>query len=247
MKIKTLICASALSAAAFGTDVVTGANICGLISVPSPDHYTMIAAPWITVGAADSTGVPVCDFVKKDTLQDGDALFYYDGSAWKSWQLSGCEWTGVIVSGKGGISPTAGAGDFSLPRGKGLWIYRQNTANEIWLYGQYKSAAPSVAVTAGSSGTPAYTIVANPTTTDKDLNTAGVTGAAGDRIAFPSDNGLSKFYEWNGSAWETETTTQKTLGGKTFQVKSRTTTGCVIPAGKGAWYISKGGSPTITW
>ena len=247
MNLRSLMCGFALAAASASVAaVVSGGNTCGLMNVPSTDKCTMIAVPWLNVGAGD---VKVCDLVKTDTLTAGDKLYYYNGSAFEVWQLSaGKAWESCTTANKDGITTAPGAADKTIARGRALWLERPtNTETEIWLYGQYASDAASVTVAKGSADAAAYTMIANPNATDFDLNAKGVAGAAGDQVALPSDTGIADLYTYDGTKWMRKKVETETFGGKTHQVKVDTDEGCVVPAGKGVWYVSKGGSPTISW
>ena len=252
MEIRSLICGFALAAAATvaaaaGDVVVTSSNTCGLMNVPSTDKYTMIAVPWLQVGGG---AVKVCDLVKTDTLTAGDKLYYYNGSAFEVWELgSGKTWTALTTVGEAnGITTAEAAADKTIARGQALWLERPtNQATEIWLYGQYAAEAASVTVAQGSAEVVAYTMVANPTAADFDLNVKGVAGAAGDQVSVPADTGIADLYTYDGAKWMRKTVTTMTVGGKERQVKVDTDQGCVVPAGRGVWYVSKGGKPTISW
>lgn len=240
MKLRSLIgfCALAVASVAVAEDIV--GNTCGLMNVPSTTEATMIAVPWVTVGGTADT-MQIATLVKTDTLSAGDELYYYDGSAYNRWVLEDGAWKPSAVTNKDGtfVSPAAG---FAVPRGQGLFLVRKNTASEIWLYGQNSTESASVAVTAGTATTPTYTMIANPNTSDYDLNTKSVAGAAGDQIIL----GDGTIYSY-GSAWTKTISETKTIGTKTVTVKKQSSEGVVIPAGQGAWYVSKGGSPTINW
>ena len=240
MKIHSMICAFALAAAASAA-VVTGGNTCGLMNVPSTSEITMIAVPWVNVGGGD---VEVAKLVKTDTLTAGDELYYYDGTSYNRWVLTeGKAWEPSAVSNAQGtfVSPDA---DLGIARGKGLILVRKSTASEIWVYGQNDTTAVSVTPAAGTAEVPAYTMIANPKTAAYDLNAKKAVGAAGDQIVFP---GTTEIYSCNGTAWTKTVSEQKTIGTKTVTIKTQSTDGVVIPAGQGAWYVSKGGSPTINW
>lgn len=241
MKLRSLICGFALAVAgAAAAAVATSSNTCGLMNVPSDAKCTMIAVPWLNVGAGD---VQVAKLVKTDTLTAGDKLYFYNGSAFEVWELKDGAWAAVTTVGEvNGVTTAAAAADKTIARGQALWLERSDVSKEIWLYGQYTAEAASVAVAAN-----AYTMIANPLATDFDLNQKKVQGAAGDQISFPSDDGAGELYTYDGTNWTRTTVVKKTIGGKERDVKTTTTEGCVIPAGKGAWYVSKGGSPTISW
>lgn len=253
MKLRLMMGVCALAAAtALGADVM-GRNVCGLMNVPSDAKVTMIAVPWVTVGG-EADAMKVADLVKTDTLSAGDELYYYDGATYFSWKLQGNVlqgnvWTPAATTkedAKGNpVTIQAPDASYALPRGKGLFLVRQDATKEIWLYGQHSTAPVSVAVAAGTAGTPAYTMIANPNAEAYDLNAKGVGGAAGDQILL--GDGGTTLYTRTETAWTRKTDVTKTIGGVVRTFKKDTTEGVVIPAGTGAWYVSKGGSPTIAW
>lgn len=253
MKLRLMMGVCALAAAtALGADVM-GRNVCGLMNVPSGAKVTMIAVPWVTVGG-EADAMKVADLVKTDTLKPGDELYYYDGATYFSWKLQGNVlqgnvWTPAATTkedAKGNpVTIQAPDASYALPRGKGLFLVRQDATKEIWLYGQHSTAQVSVAVAAGTAGTPAYTMIANPNAVAYDLNAKGVGGAAGDQILL--GDGGTTLYTRTETAWTRKTDVTKTINGVDRTFKMDTAEGVVIPAGKGAWYISKGGSPTIAW
>lgn len=248
MKLRLMMGVCALAAAtALGADVM-GRNVCGLMNVPSDAKVTMISVPWVTVGG-EADAMKVADLVKTDTLSAGDELYYYDGSVYRCWRLSvDRKWQPATVALKDAqgndLSVQTPDASYALPRGKGLFLVRQDATKEIWLYGQHSTAQVSVDVAAGTAGTPAYTMIANPNAKDYDLNAKGVGGAAGDQILLDDAKTL---YIYKDSSWKKQGTTTVTMG----QIQKTLTTwvaeGCVIRAGRGAWYVSKGGKPTIKW
>lgn len=243
MTIRSMICsAAAISAAAVIADpAVSGSNVCALMQVPSTTANTMIAVPWVKVGAG--TAVEVAKLVKTDSLSQGDELYFYDGSTYYHWVLGATGWEGSTTASQSGTFTAPGA-DYAIPAGRALWVVRQDTSKDIWLYGQVP-ASTSVTPAAGTSTAPVYTMIANPNTADFDLNASGVVGADGDQIMVNGES--DKLYTFDGTNWKRYVTTSKTLGSKTVNLKTETADGCTIPAGIGAWYISKGGSPTINW
>lgn len=244
MKLRSMIGFCALSIAAFG---LQSNNTCGLMNVPSTTATTMIAVPWVTVGGTEDA-MKVANLVKTDTLTAGDELYYYDGFTYYRWVLTGGEWTpSATAKSENGKSVTVQApdADYGIARGKGLFLVRQDTSKEIWLYGQYSTSSVSVEVLKGSGEAPAYTMIANPSTVDYGLNAHGVEGAAGDMIQIPGD---ATVYTYKGDSWgyvQKKGTT--TVRGKTVDVMEWAVGEVTIPAGMGAWYISKGGEPSIAW
>lgn len=248
MKLRLMMGVCALAAAtALGADVM-GRNVCGLMNVPSDAKVTMIAVPWVTVGG-EADAMKVANLVKTDTLSAGDELYYYDGATYFSWKLQGNVWTPAATVKKDAqgndVAIQAPDASYALPRGKGLFLVRQDATKEIWLYGQHSTAPVSVAVAAGTAELPAYTMIANPNAEAYDLNEKGVGGAAGDQILL--GDGGTTLYTRTETAWTRKTDVTKTVGGVARTFKEDTTKGVVIPAGTGAWYVSKGGSPTIAW
>lgn len=241
MKLRSLIgfCALAVASVAVAADIE--GNTCGLMNVPSTSEVTMIAVPWVNVGGGD---VEVAKLVKTDTLTAGDELYYYNGSTYYRWLLSADKkWTpSATTKEQGGKSVTAEApgGTYGVARGKGLTIVRQNPSAEIWLYGQADATAISSTVAPGTSSAPVYSLIANPTTADKNIKTLG--GSVGDQILLNDKTLYTKdstgWYTWKVGA---------TVANLPFTPKVKDYDNCVIPAGQGAWYVSVGGNPAIEW
>lgn len=247
MKLRLMMGVCALAAAtALGADV-TGKNVCGLMNVPSTAQYTMISVPWVTVGGSADT-IEVANLVKTDTLSENDELYYYANGTYYRWVLTSGVWTPThttMADAKGNsVTVLAPEASYTLPRGTGLFLVRSNTEKEIWLYGQYSTEEVSVTVAKGEAGTPAYTMIANPNAEAYDLNAKEVKGEVGDQILLDDAKTL---YTYTEAGWTTKMTVTKTIGGVERTFKKDTTEGVEIPAGKGAWYVSKGGSPTIVW
>ena len=247
MKLRLMMGWCALAATvALGEDV-TGKNVCGLMNVPSDAKVTMIAVPWVTVGGS-ADAMKVANLVKTDTLSENDELYYYANGTYYRWLLTSGVWTPTATTkedAKGNsVTIEAPVDSYTLPRGTGLFLVLSNTKKEIWLYGQYSTAPVSVAVAAGTAGAPAYTMIANPNTEAYDLNTKGVGGAAGDQILLDDAKTL---YTRTETAWTRKTDVKMTIKGVERTFKTDTADKVVIPAGTGAWYVSKGGSPTIAW
>ena len=248
MKLRLMMGWCALAATvALGEDV-TGKNVCGLMNVPSDAKVTMIAVPWVTVGGS-ADAMKVANLVKTDTLSENDELYYYANGTYYRWLLKSGVWKPTATTkedAKGNPVTIEAPGDsYTLPRGTGLFLVRSNKEKEIWLYGQHSTAQVSVTVAAGTAGTPAYTMIANPNTEAYDLNTKKVGGAAGDQILL--GDGGTTLYTRTETAWTRKTDVKMTIKGVERTFKTDTTDKVVIPAGTGAWYVSKGGSPTIAW
>ena len=254
MKFRSMMCVCALAAsAAMATDVpgLTSETL-GWVKVNSSATNTIISVPWLNVGGGN---VEVAKLVKTDTLTVNDWLYWYDGSVYYAWQLTETagvkSWTPTGTT-KDNMTFTSPGASFGLQRGLALFIQRQDTTKDIYLYGQYTNGTAAVTV-AGGGETPAYTLIANPRTVDVDLNSSAAvtmsgTPNAGDKILVPgTDGAISKEYTYADGAWGFNTKTSFTVGTRTINKLTRTTTGVTLPAGRGVWYVSKGGSPTFTF
>ena len=255
MKVKTLACLCALAAIpAFGTEAVTSANTFGVLKVECASQKVIIATPWVKCGDATSP-VKVTDLVMTSGLETGDAILVYDAAndRFKSWVISGGAWSSTPVADVAGTVITGDAQSEAIARGQAFWFVKKTfTAGDtynLYLYGQDSTAGATSTVAPGTSGSPAYSLVASPKTTAADLNTVGTFGFtpnAADEIRVPRYNLPDLVYTYKATelGWGTSTSVQI---GETGRYKKVWTKGCTIPAGTGFWYVSKGGSGTITW
>ena len=253
MKVKTLACLCALVAIpAFGTEAVTSANTFGVLKVTCSAQKVIIATPWVECLTAGN--VKVTDLVMTDNLAEGDAIIVYAGNnQFKSWRLNGSkQWSSVAVTGAGGTVTGGAAADAAIARGKAFWFVKVSYSEpyDLYLYGQDTSATATSTVVAGTPTTPAYSLVASPKTTAADLN-SGVSfftpnaPNAADEIRLPRTNLPDLAFTYQDGQWGTKT--NKVEIGTTGRYRTEWVAGCTIPAGTGFWYVSKGGSGTITW
>ena len=249
MKLKTLACLCALAAIpAFGTEAVTSANTFGVLKVTCSAQKVIIATPWVKCGDA-TAAVKVTDLVMTSGLANGDAILVYQDGEFKSWVISDGAWVAQIVSQAGQTVSSGDAASAAVERGEAFWFVKASYSEpyDLYLYGQDTAAGATSTITGGSSGTPAYSLVASPKTTAANLNsgvTFGFTPNAADEIHVSRHNLPDLVYTYQNSQWGTLTSTQI---GTTGRYKKQWTAGCTIPAGTGFWYVSKGGSGTITW
>lgn len=258
MKFRSILAIAALATSvSFATDVMTTETV-GWLRVTSSAASTIISVPWVQVGGADAS-VQVAKLVKTDSLTaDGTVkLFYYDeaNNVYKGWVLNteggNKVWNPTATSAEG-ITAQAPDADFPIPRGKALFIYRPNGSGDgdIYLYGKYTTTSPTSFTTAqGSSSTPAYTLIGNPDSSAVSLNKSGLFANVGanDEILIPGDDGaIAKTCTWEDGAWGwwNPSYTTVTIGTKTINKPGRDTN-VSIPAGRGVWYMSKGGTATV--
>ena len=241
-----------LAGAAFATtSTQTGANVYGVLRVDSTNAETIVAIPWVGVGTTASD-INVAEIIKTAGLNNGDSLYAYIDGGFKKWVLTDGEWTpSATVSGDGPAAVSAGASDQTLTRGKAVLLVRQGTiADYFFVQGQVASSSTAdLAITAGTSVSPAYTLIAPPVDSDiSDLNSnityVGDARPNADDIIYVSAGvagGLMRSYVYKNSKWGYYQRSANFWEGDTF-VETLT-----IPAGQGAWYVSKGGAPTIRW
>lgn len=254
MKVKTLACLCALAAIpAFGTEAVTSANTFGVLKVTCSATNVIIATPWVKCGDATSA-VSVTDLVMTDNLAEGDEIIVYANNEFKRWVLnSSKQWVGTAVTDARGTMDSGDAASAAIARGLAFRFIKSggytSDSYDLFLYGQDTTATATSTITGGSSGTPAYSLVASPKTTDANLNSPGVVGFtpnAADEIRIPRDNLPDVIYTYKASELGWGTLTSQLIPGTT-RYRKVWTKGCEIPAGTGFWYVSKGGSGTIKW
>ena len=255
MKVKTLACLCALAAIpAFGTEAVTSVNTFGVLKVTCSAQKVIIATPWVKCGD-DTAAVSVSNLVMTAGLANGDAVLVYDAqnNEFKSWVISGGAWVAQIVSQAGATVSSGDAASAAVERGEAFWFVKASYSEpyDLYLYGQYTTAAATSTIAGGDSTTPAYSLVASPKTTDANLNATGVVGFtpnAADEIRIPRDNLPDVIYTYKATQTGWGASTKVAIEGTDpVRYKKTWTKGCTIPAGTGFWYVSKGGSGKITW
>ena len=257
MKVKTLACLCALAAIpAFGTVAVTSTNTFGVLKVTCSAQKVIIATPWVECLTAGN--VKVTDLVMTSGLATGDAILVYQGendqgkSTFNCWAINGVgAWEATTVVQTNAVVSSGDASSAAIARGKAFWFVKNSfsagSTYDLYLYGQDTDASATSTIVAGTSASPAYSLVASPNTVDADLNAKNFSGTrnAADEIRVPRHNLPDLIYTYkDGQGWGTST---KVPVGETGRFKKMWTLGCSIPAGTGFWYVSYGGSGTITW
>ena len=251
MKVNTLACLCALAAIpAFGTEAVTSANTFGVLKVTCSAQKVIIATPWVECLTAGN--VKVTDLVMTSGLETGDAILVHQtGNIFNCWTISGGEWTPATVVLTNAVINSGDASSAAIARGKAFWFVKASYSEpyDLYLYGQDTSDAATSTVAAGTSASPAYSLLASPKTTATNLNSAnmfGFTPNAADEIRLPRTNLPDLVYTYKASQTGWGTLTSEQIPGTT-RYRKVWTKGCEIPAGTGFWYVSKGGTGTITW
>lgn len=218
---KKLLTIAAIAAATTAL-AVKSSNTFGILRVDSSAAQTIVSVPWVAAGGGD---INVADVVKTANLNDGDKLYYYNGSDYTMWTLTRGAW--VQAQNESGETPAQ-----SISRGGAIILERTNPGTCFYLYGQYASDVAST--TCVQDG---HTLLAPSTTIDFNLNKSGVmtgTPNANDRIGVPVGDSLALLKYVDGKGWG-------------IQKSDFDTSKATIPAGQGVWYISAGGSPTFNW
>ncbi|MBO7686691.1 MAG: hypothetical protein J6V72_09915 [Kiritimatiellae bacterium] len=252
MKLRLMICAMAASAALFAADYVGDNPVYGVLGVTDTAcSNTVVGVPWVSATGED---ISLSNLVSAASLEANDILYLYDTATgqWCGYQLlaSGVWDPLTTVKGNTIVNPPP-ADEKALARGTGMILQRAHNANPIYLCGRVGTGSATSSITAGTSpSNTVQTLFANAGASDLNLNTAGVVGGTGDRIIVPQNGGTSIQYEYKNNKWGryTKQSVTKTIGSRTITLNQDVwTEGCTIPAGTGAWYMSAGGSPTITW
>ena len=260
MNFKTLLMLAAVGAVSASEAAVTSANTLCRIKVDSSAASTIVSLPLESVGAT-TRQIKVTELVMTDNLTVGDSLLVPNGTSWYAWKIveSGGKkvWESTTsVDGYKSITAPA-AGETPLYCGGAVWLNRQSVSAPFYLYGQLvaPSTATETSAVAGEASAPAYTMMGNPHPEALSLNEmtykAGTAPGTGDKIVVPADNafGYSE-YQWqvdaqtSQPAWcvrqrYTESDGTRRIGYVAADVS--------IEPGKGFWYVSLGGSPTVVW
>ncbi len=250
MKLRLMIAAMAASSALFAEDATSATH--AVMAVSDTATNTVIGVPWVKTGGGADSPATVAGLVSAALLSAGDVLYVYDDSStsvWRAYTVQNGEWVASTTISSEGMSSVEADGK-NVALGSGMILQRSDPTKTIYLTGRVPTSAGSSAISAGTAEAPVRTLFANASATDVELNEKGVEGKAGDRIIVPQNGGASIQYEYKDGDWGTYTkeTVEKKIGSRTITTtKDVWTSGCSIPAGKGAWYLSAGGSPTITW
>lgn len=258
------ICAAAVSVSAIAEDVPVSNTLAIL-----PVAKTLNAMP-LTVNftAADGSALSAANIVKTAGLPSGSALYVYDkvNSKYTKYVLSGNAWalandgktytinaSGQLVEGQGDQAE-------ANPVAPGAAVFLETPAGSATFYvAGTPATGATTTVSAGAN------LIGAPTAAAFDLNSNTATWPAikpttftgntdkdkvveiGDTIQVPSsDGGLSDVYYYRAkedNLWGCWGKFVRSGRSSTF-----VTTDCIIPAGRGFWYLrADSNSMTITW
>lgn len=263
MKLRSIICVSAMAAVASASALTSGNTFARLPITGNTYENALIAIPFAGCGETNAE-IYVTNLVMTANLKAGDKLLYKDGNTYYAWRLTtdGGPWQQMATStdfGKTEVTPSAE--QTTLPCGKGCWLVRSSATiaadSTIYLFGQVNEGSLTTTVPASSDGT----IICRPFETGAiDLSEWQPTGVAvGDTISVPDSTNPTgkKTYTYRnvenvGDRWTVQTTETKQgrRPGMTTVTVTDTpvTSGTTIPAGVAFMYGRYGNTDlTITW
>ena len=244
MKLKAFVAAGLVASASCAMATVSSSNTLCRIEVASPSAETILAVPLIEIGGSTQE-IAITNLVLASSLSVNDVLMYKDGNTWYSWVVNAEHNWAALQTSSGSQAPTTAGEDAQFTRGSGVWLVRSNTSSNIYLYGQCDLRTTSTSFLAGTTDEPKYTLMGNPKEEAFAPNSKTWSGCAqGDKIAFAdATTGKAKTFTFRTSenGWCKPTVTN---GAATWTILGA---GDTIPAGQGFWYVSVGGSGSVTW
>ena len=158
MKLRSIICVSAMAAVASASALTSGNTFARLPITGNTYENALIAIPLAGCGETNAE-IYVTNLVMTANLKSGDKLLYKDGSTYYAWELTadGGPWQKMATSTEFGTTVTPSADETTLPCGKGCWLVRSGVASRddstIYLFGQVNEGSLTTTVPASSDGT----------------------------------------------------------------------------------------------
>jgi len=235
------------------TNAVNNEIVLGIPYMKSPSGDTNTVSSLLVAGYGEKWLIP-------GILSNGDTIRVWNAAkpserGYDMWQTLSSTAAGSVGSNRWvavrdiARECPAEATVYQVNRGTALW-FADNTGdtNDLVQAGLVKPGAES-SVAAGTSSAPVKTLLINPYYTAINAVDALNTGAkTGDQLALVA--GTSRFEYKEGEGWGTwQKTIKKKIGsiiiyGPDVFVP---TNNIPVAAGTAFWYISKGGSPTVSW
>ena len=234
------IVAGTLGLAAVADDVVAyeGQPI-GSIAVTAPGRSAIVAVAFKELSATDEQ-VSASNIVSTVNLQDGDALYIYNGGTYSAWTLQGGVWTAVqkvSQNQEGGVALSEGqeASAVRAKIGDGFWLIRNGSNRDYTKPFYIFGAAVEFGATTATKGV--KSLMGNPKGVAKAPVISGMVN--GDTIQLTTAGELLNSYTYYSAQskwgyWD--------AGNNPQFVASPT-----IPAGTGFWYVSKGTGSDVTF
>ena len=228
---KILTIAVASLAVAAIADTTFSPNI-GVTTLSLSLKNNVIPVQFKSLETADgnvTAGALVCT----NNIDVGSHLYVYQNGAYTAWTLTATGWAALDISSDDGITAGVPADGQTLSTGTAIWLSflsKPGSAKLVSVYGRVATPTTTT-ITSGAS-----TLVCNMTGDSKSFSTllTGVTPKTGDKIRFVTETYEGEFsYSEKNSAW------------KNF--KTGVTGLPALAPYQGFWYLSNGGSGTITW
>lgn len=244
-KLIALFCvASAVTA--FADTPAASDNVFGVLRVDIGENTkeAIIAVPWLDPG----TGKPikVTDVIKTANLAGGTQLFYYNTGTklYQVWQLSDSkQWEAAQ-------DPTNLDPEQKLVRGNAILLKAATNGtlpSSVYLYGQVPTTSETtIQMAVATSGTPAaYTLLAPPTVSDCDVSTAEWANVGKNDWLIIAGKAPFNYNEQK-QKWGHFTVNDNFQKEWSYEGADA----AVIPAGQGAWYVSRtvsANAPSVVW
>jgi hypothetical protein len=199
--------------------------------------------------AAD-TPIAVGETVNPNGISAGDKMFAWveTNATFQAWShATGTDWGALPEGTNDGVAVSAPA-TTHFARGGAFWLVRTDPGDCVYLVGRFTGGGYSAALAGGTTNAPGFTMVANPTMADVNLNAlafvdgsgAAAAPAAEDRIVVQDAAGFQKFYVRDGANAEWGRWVPRKSGG---QVSQTWEAGATVPAGTGFWYVRTAETP----
>ena len=236
-----------------GEAVLSSVATIGVLRVSSALTNTVVAVPWqsMSVDSETNVDVTVSEVVNPNGLGTGDKIQRYDAETgdfnrWESNEDGG--WDKIATISTRGVSSSS-AEVTRLSSGGAFWLVRSNPSDYIYLVGRYTGEDYEVELAGGTSGSPGYTLVANPTMDSINLSALNIVDDKGVTTT-PDVGDLIKIQGAGGNATYFRNAANTAWGCYMPQrVKGRLQnvfTECgTVPAGTGFWYISTNSLETL--
>ena len=235
-----------------GESVMASVATVGVIRVSSALTNTVTVAPWksLALGTEDAVDVSVADVVNPNSgIVVDDMILAYNTAAsnfnvWTRSQTKGEEWTALTTVTKSCVTVSeATTNRFAL--GKAFWLVRNAPGDYIYLVGRYTGQDYVFDLAGGTAAAPGFTLVANPTMYDIDLNDLKfvdgegnpATPADGDRIVFQDIAGIQTIYSPHATTKKWGRIVPTKVGRRIQNVWTEDGTNTV---GTGFWYYRTG-------
>lgn len=186
----------------------------------------------------NSSNVTADALVCTNNIEVGSHLYIFLNNSYTAWTLTENGWEALDTSSTSdGITAGVPAEGQTLATGTAIWLSFKTTPQSAVLVSVYGAVASelSTTISVGSSTSPVSTLVCNQTGSEKSNWLSSVSPAKGDKVQFLGST-FSGYYQYTGSAW-------KKVSGTSITEETPGSLG----AYQGFWYVSKGGSGTITW